>query len=27
MVWITKYRKPVLYGPVAQRVRTLIREI
>ncbi|MDY6856866.1 MAG: transposase [Thermodesulfobacteriota bacterium] len=27
LVWITKYRKPVLYGPVAQRTRTLIREI
>ena len=26
-VWITKYRKPVLYGAVAARVRDLIREI
>lgn len=26
-VWITKYRKPVLYGHVATRVRDLIREI
>jgi putative transposase len=27
LVWITKYRKPVLVGEVAQRVRDLIREI
>lgn len=27
LVWITKYRKPVLYGEVAVRVRDLIREI
>ena len=27
VVWITKYRKPVLYGEVAIRVRDLIREI
>ena len=26
-VWITKYRKPVLRGEVAERVRDLIREI
>ena len=26
-VWITKYRKPVLLGDVAIRVRELIREI
>ena len=26
-VWITKYRKPVLFGNVATRVRDLIREI
>lgn len=26
-VWITKYRKPVLLGPVAIRLRDLIREI
>ena len=26
-VWITKYRKPVLVGDVATRVRDLIREI
>ncbi len=26
-VWITKYRKPVLFGDVAIRVRDLIREI
>ena len=26
-VWITKYRKPVLFGDVATRVRDLIREI
>jgi putative transposase len=26
-VWITKYRKPVLLGDVATRVRELIREI
>ena len=27
IVWITKYRKPVLYGQVAQRLRDLVREI
>lgn len=27
LVWVTKYRKPVLYGEVAIRVRDLIREI
>lgn len=27
LVWITKYRKKVLTGQVAERVRTLIREI
>jgi putative transposase len=27
IVWITKYRKPVLHGEVALRVRELIREI
>jgi putative transposase len=27
IVWITKYRKPVLHGEVALRVRDLIREI
>ena len=27
LVWITKYRKPVLKGAVAHRVRELIREI
>ena len=27
LVWITKYRKPVLFGDVAVRVRDLIREI
>ena len=27
VVWITKYRKPVLYGEVAIRVRDLVREI
>ena len=27
LVWITKYRKPVLFGDVAIRVRGLIREI
>ena len=26
-VWITKYRKPILYGKTAERVRELIREI
>jgi putative transposase len=26
-VWITKYRKPVLFGNVARRLRDLIREI
>ena len=27
LVWITKYRKPVLDGQIAERVRELIREI
>jgi len=27
LVWIPKYRKPVLQGPVAVRVRDLIRQI
>ena len=27
LVWITKYRKPILEGDVAYRVRDLIREI
>ena len=27
LVWITKYRKQVLKGPVAERTRELIREI
>ena len=27
LVWITKYRKPILRGDVAERVRELIREI
>jgi putative transposase len=27
LVWITKYRKPVLTGPIATRLRELIREI
>jgi len=27
LVWITKYRKPVLQGDVAYRVRDIIREI
>jgi putative transposase len=27
LVWITKYRKPVLKGPVGIRLRELIREI
>ncbi len=27
LVWITKYRKPVLTGEIANRVRDLIREI
>jgi len=27
LVWITKYRKPVLKGPIATRLRELIREI
>ena len=27
IVWITKYRKPVLRGMIAKRVRELIREI
>ena len=27
VVWITKYRKPILYGEVAHRLREVIREI
>jgi putative transposase len=27
LVWITKYRKPVLYGEEAQRLRDMIRKI
>ncbi len=27
LVWITKYRKPVLFGNVAARLRDLVREI
>jgi len=27
LVWITKYRQPVFFGDVAQRLRDLIREI
>jgi len=27
LVWITKYRKPVLHGEVALRLRDLVREI
>ena len=27
VVWITKYRKPVLHGEIAIRLRELIREI
>jgi putative transposase len=27
LVWVTKYRKPVLVGPVGRRARELIREI
>src|SRR5215203_3096592 len=27
LVWTTKYRKPVLVGPVGMRLRELIREI
>ena len=27
IVWITKYRKPVMRGDIAERVRDLIREI
>ena len=27
LVWITKYRKPVLSGPVAERLRELVRII
>ena len=27
LVWITKYRKPVLFGNVATRLRDLIREV
>ncbi|MBN1845344.1 MAG: transposase, partial [Sedimentisphaerales bacterium] len=26
-VWVTKYRRPVLYGAVGQRVRELVIEI
>ena len=27
LVWVTKYRKKVLYGEVAKRIRELIREV
>ena len=27
IVWITKYRKPLMVGPVAERLRELIRQI
>ena len=27
LVWVTKYRKPVLVGPVGLRLRELVREI
>ena len=27
LVWVTKYRKPVLVGVIGDRVRDLIREI
>ena len=27
LVWVTKYRKPVLVGPIGKRVRDLIREV
>jgi len=27
LVWVTKYRKPVLVGPVGLRLRELIREV
>ena len=27
IVWITKYRRPILDGPVAERTRELIRQI
>ena len=27
LVWVTKYRKPVLVGPIGKRARELIREI
>ncbi len=27
VVWITKYRKPVLYGDISLRLRELIREV
>ena len=27
LVWVTKYRKKVLYGEIAKRVRELIREV
>lgn len=27
IVWITKYRRPIMVGPVAERLRELIRQI
>lgn len=27
LVWITKYRKPVMVGKVAQRIRELVRQV
>jgi len=27
IVWISKYRKPILIGPVAERLREIIRQI
>ena len=27
LVWVPKYRKPILHGPVAVRLRELVREI
>ena len=27
IVWITKYRKPIMIGPVAERLRELIRQM
>ena len=27
LVWITKYRKPVMVGPVGDRLRDLVREV